>query len=614
MDKNTLTGFLLIGLILVGFYFVSKPSQEQIEYQRKMAEQAQAAQAEQVLETQDTLALEVEDSTAMAARLGVFSAAGEGQERIDTLETDLLRIAFSNKGGVISSVELKEYKDGYLRPLLLFDGKEENLYSLIFSTSNARVLNTADLYFEQLPIQKNDTAQIVTYRLNAGEASYMDFVYTVPNDNYMLRFDVRTVGMHDVFSSNMTAFELQWNGKVRQQEKGRDFESRYSGLYFKYLADDVDNLSESGAETKEVPTKLKWVSFKDQFFSTILIADESFSSAKLQTEAYKSGQYLKSCSADMYVPYDGNGAGFRFYFGPNHFKTLNSYDKHLKKDEKLDLQRLIPLGWTIFRWVNRWLVIPMFNWFGSFISNMGIIILLMTIVIKILIFPLTYKSYMSTAKMRVLKPEIEKINEKYPADKMQERQRATMELYSRAGVNPMGGCLPMLLQMPVLIALFSFFPSAIELRQQSFLWADDLSTYDSIYDLPFNIPFYGDHISLFCLLMTITNIIYTKWNMEASNTGGQQMPGMKLMMYLMPIMFLFFFNSYASGLSYYYFISLLITIIQTYAIKASVNEEALLKQLNENKKKPQKKSGFMARLEKMQKEQLEAQRKAAKRR
>ncbi len=617
MDKNTLTGFLLIGLIFVAFYFISRPTPEQIEYQKQVAEQkALAAQAEQQeKEAQDTLPIVVEDSTALVARLGNFANAGVGEEKTEIVETDLLKIAFSNKGAMVTSVELKKYKeskDSLLRPLMLFDGKEENAYSFVFATNSSRVLSTADLFFEQLPIEKNDSTQIVTYRLTVDEESYMDFVYTLPNDDYMVRFDIKTKGMNDVFAPTMSSFELQWDGKVRQQEKGRDFESRYSGVYFKYFADDVDNLSESSAETKDIPTKLKWVSFKDQYFSTILIADESFSSAKLSTEAYKEGNYLKNCSANMYVPYDGEKVGFRFYFGPNHFKTLNDYDKNLPDEEKLDLQRLIPLGWSLFRWVNRWMVIPMFNWFGSFISSFGIIILLMTIVIKTLLFPLMYKSYMSTAKMRVLRPEIEKINEKIPQEKMQERQKATMELYSRAGVNPMGGCIPMLLQMPILIAMFSFFPAAIELRQQSFLWADDLSAYDSICDLPFNIPFYGSHISLFCLLMTITNIIYTKWNMEASNTGGQQMPGMKFIMYFMPIMFLFFFNSYASGLSYYYFISLLITIIQTYIFRLCIDEEALLKQLNENKKKPQKKSGWMARLEKMQREQLEAQRKARK--
>ncbi|HQJ89826.1 MAG TPA: membrane protein insertase YidC, partial [Paludibacteraceae bacterium] len=279
----------------------------------------------------------------------------------------------------------------------------------------------------------------------------------------------------------------------------------------------------------------------------------------------------------------------------------------LSGDDKLQLKRLVPLGWFVFRWVNQILTIPLFNFFGSFISSFGIIILLLTLVVKSILFPLTYKSYLSSAKMRVLKPEVEKINESIPADKPTERQQATMEMYRKAGVNPMGGCIPMFLQMPMLIALFYFFPTAIELRQQSFLWADDLSSYDSIFPLPFSIPFYGDHVSLFCLLMTVTNIIYTKVNMSMTDTGSQQMPMMKYMMYLMPVFFLFIFNDYASGLSYYYFISLLITIIQTFAIRRFVDEDKLLQKIHENRKKPQKKSSWMQRLEDLQKQAQEQQ-------
>jgi YidC/Oxa1 family membrane protein insertase len=377
------------------------------------------------------------------------------------------------------------------------------------------------------------------------------------------------------------------------------------------MGEDVEGMSETSNESESITDNLKWVAFKDQFFSSVLIADKNIKSAKLNSElAPENSKYLKHYTAEMKIPFNTKASekiSFRYFYGPNWYKLLKSYDQDLSGDDKLQLKRLVPLGWFVFRWVNQILTIPLFNFFGSFISSFGIIILLLTLVVKSILFPLTYKSYLSSAKMRVLKPEVEKINESIPADKPTERQQATMEMYRKAGVNPMGGCIPMFLQMPMLIALFYFFPTAIELRQQSFLWADDLSSYDSIFPLPFSIPFYGDHVSLFCLLMTVTNIIYTKVNMSMTDTGSQQMPMMKYMMYLMPVFFLFIFNDYASGLSYYYFISLLITIIQTFAIRRFVDEDKLLQKIHENRKKPQKKSSWMQRLEDLQKQAQEQQ-------
>ncbi|MDR0872498.1 MAG: membrane protein insertase YidC [Prevotellaceae bacterium] len=613
MDKNTLTAFALIGLLFVGFYWLNKPTEEQrkLAEQQRIEAQAAAEMQQQTVVQPDALTL---DTAKIAAdregKFGVFAQASLGENKTETVETDLLKIDFSNKGGKISAVELKKYRTHDSLPLVLFSGEEENDYGFYININN-RSINTSDLFFEALPLVKNDTAQIITMRLAVNENSHLDFVYTIPNDNYMLKFDIVSAGMQDI-----RGLEMFWHGKVRQQEKGRDFEGRYSGLYYKFWGKEVENLSESKPDSKKIETGLKWIAFKDQFFSSILIADDKFSSPNLESNILND-KYLKEYSVSkMTVPFktqDGDKTGFRFYFGPNHFKTLNDYDKGLNSDQQLDLQKLVPLGWTLFRWINRVLVIPMFNFFGGFGWNFGIVILLMTIVIKLLLFPLTYKSYMSSAKMRVLKPEIEKINERIPANKPQDRQKATMELYGKVGVSPMGGCLPMLLQMPILIAMFSFFPAAIELRQQSFLWAPDLSTYDSILNLPFNIPFYGAHVSLFCLLMSIVNVIYTHINMATQDMGNQQIPGMKYIMYLMPVMFLFFFNSYASGLSYYYLISTLITIGQTYAIRATVDEDKLLAQLNENRKKPAKKKGFLARLEEAQRKQLEAQKKGKKR-
>ena len=419
--------------------------------------------------------------------------------------------------------------------------------------------------------------------------------------------------MNGVLAPSTTALDLSWEQKVIQQEKGRKFEDRYATVYYKLMADDVEYLSETQNDNKQVSNCVKWIAYKDMFFSSILIAGkEGFESTTLDSKMLpKDSPFLKEYKTTTSIPFDlkGNEAtDLRFYFGPNQFSLLQSFDKGVEKADQLDLEKIVPLGWGIFRWVNQYFVIPLFNFLGKYISSYGLLIFLLTVIVKVILFPLTRKSYLSSAKMRVLRPQVEEINAKYPGqDQAMERQRATMELYSRAGASPMSGCLPMLLQMPILIALFMFFPSAIELRHQSFLWAHDLSTYDAIVSWNTHIPlissYFGNHISLFCLLMTVVNIIYTKFNMEQTNTGQQQMPGMKAMMYLMPLMMLVFFNEYASGLTYYYFISTLITILQTMIFRYTIDEEKLLAKLEANKKKPMKKSSFLKRLEEVQKAQ-----------
>jgi len=379
-------------------------------------------------------------------------------------------------------------------------------------------------------------------------------------------------------------------------EKGIDFERHNTTVYYKFHQDEVDYLSETSSDRKDLRTKIEWVAFKQQFFSSVIKSNDLFINGIVQTNIdYATDKILKELSAEMTIPYDNKEKetkSFTFYFGPNHYQTL-------KKQEIADLSRIVPLGWGIFGWINRFFVIPVFNFLDNYIGNYGLIILLLTVFIKLILLPLTYKSYISTAKMKVLKPQIDEIQAKIPKDKAIERQQAVMALYKKVGVNPMGGCLPMLLQMPILFAMFRFFPASIELRQKSFLWADDLSSYDNILDLPFNIPFYGSHVSLFCLLMTVSTIIYT-W--QQSQTQTTTMPGMKTMMYMMPFMFLFFFNSYASGLSYYYFVANLFTFGQMYLFRKIVDEKALLAKLNENKKKPVKKSSFQAKLEQMAKQ------------
>ena len=396
-----------------------------------------------------------------------------------------------------------------------------------------------------------------------------------------------------------------------RNELGRTFEERNSAIYYQYLGEGVDDLDANSDDSESLNGRVRWVAFKNQFFSSVIIARNAFNSAELNSVNLKTENYLKDMTMAATLPYtvaDGTAASFDWYFGPNDYPILSSLDDELGYDDGLSLTRLIPLGWGLFRWINTIIVIPVFTFLGSFISNYGIIILLLTIFIKLIIFPFTFKSFKSQAKMRVLAPEIKEINEKYPnQEDALKRQQETMALYSRAGASPFSGCLPMLLQMPVLIAMFSFFPSAIELRGQSFLWAHDLSAPDAIFTLPFSIPFYGNHVSLFCLMMTVVNIIYMKVSMQNQPTS-QGMPGMQMMMYIMPVMFLFIFNDYASGLSYYYFLSLLITIVQTWIFRRVIDEKKVREQLLANARKPRKKSGWMARLEEASRQAQAAQR------
>lgn len=634
MDKNTILGFLLIGVVLFAFSWLNQPSTEQLEAQRRYndsiarIELAHQQELQQKVNKEATAeeALDALPDSVRVARLqnsfGVFAEAMVGTEDVTVLENDKVEIRLNNKGGRVSYARLKEYDNYEGKPLILFD-TDDSKFNFTLVTASNRVLNTSELFFT--PVKGNDP-NVVTMRLNTGEGSYLDFTYTLKPDDYMLQFSIKGTGLNGVLAPSTTSLDLMWEQELMQQEKGRSFENRYAELNYKLMSDDVKTLSATGDVNKQVSERVKWIGYKDMYFSTVLIAgNEGFEATTLDSKEYKSGLYLKNYKTTTSVPFDLHGreaTNLRFYFGPNLFPLLKSYDDGVATADQLDLEKLVPLGWGIFRWVNQYFVIPLFDFLGHYIHSYGLLIFLLTVIVKLILFPLTYKSYISSAKMRVLRPQVEEINAKYPGqDKAVERQKATMDLYSRAGASPMSGCLPMLLQMPVLIALFMFFPSAIELRHQSFLWAHDLSTYDAIISWNTEIPlistYFGNHISLFCLLMTITNIIYTKFNMEMTNTGQQQMPGMKAMMYMMPLMFLFMFNQYASGLTYYYFISTLMTIVQTLIFRYTINEDKLLAKLEANKKKPHKKSGFMKRLEdaqKVQQEQLRKQEEAKKKR
>jgi YidC/Oxa1 family membrane protein insertase len=605
MDRNSITGIILITLILGFFWWMNKPTEEQlrqIERQRDSLKQVELAklEAEQAKETQqaekkDTVVVpQVKDTTVLhdelVQRYGLFAEAAEGENEFITLENKELKVTFSTKGGRIYSVELKNYKTHDKKPLILFNG-DQNRFGFTFTYHN-RVFHTNDLYFK--PEQNgNDKIDFV---INAGNEGSLTFRYELPQDGYMVGYSIISKDLDKVITTRRGGIEMEWKVEVPAQEKSPSFERRYAGVYYKYYQDEVDHVNAKNT-TEDLVTKLRWIAYKDQFFSSAFIADEFFQNGAIKVEAPENDEERVIMNAASYlsIPFEGTKtSNFKFYFGPNDFKVLKAY-----KD--IELQKLVYLGWGFLRYINLG-VIEIFHFLEKYISNYGIIILLLTIFIKLLLFPLTYKSYMSTAKMRVLKPQVDAIYEKIPKEKAMERQQAVMALYRKAGVNQLGGCLPMVLQMPILFAMFQFFPASIELRQQSFLWAKDLSSYDSIWDFGFNIPFYGDHVSLFVLLMTATNIVYTYINQQMTQSS-QQMPGMKGMMYMMPVMFMFFFNYYAARLSYYYFISTLITIGQTLLIRGFVDEDALLAKLEANKKKPKKKSKFQQRLEEMQKQQ-----------
>jgi len=635
MDKNTVIGFVLIAVVIIGFGLLNRPSDEDIERQKQQRindsiEYAQTLQREKEKLTTDTTAdkkeanvvddffaepVQQQDSTSLAMdSLGEASRQQEGQ--LITLENNKLKLVFSTKGGQMVSAQLKEFQSYNIEEkkntdsLYLFNN--DGGFSLLLTNRQNKVLHTSDLIFTPV---KTDGDNSLIMRFAYSDNQYIDFVYKLADDDYMMKYDINMVGMQSMLNREKAdVFEMQWRQKLRRHEKSVKNEQRYSHLCYKYVGGDVKELSADKNEQVEVKEPAKWIAFKNQFFAPIFIADEKIDIALLDSkvlQADENSEYLKSFEATMYVPaeVDMNAgtmkAGFAYYMGPMSFSLLQNYDSHIDDATKqLDLDKLVPLGWTLFRWINQYFVIPVFNLLKDTGLSMGIVILLLTVIVKLIISPLTYKSFMSSAKMRVLKPQVEEISAKFPKqEQAMEKQQATMALYNKAGVNPMSGCIPLLLQMPILIALFSFFPNAIELRQQSFLWATDLSTYDAIIEWKNHIPLIGTHLSLFCILMTVTNVVYTKFNMEMTNTGQQQMPGMKWMMYLMPVVFLFLLNDYPSGLTYYYFLSLLITILLTIGFRFMIDEDKVLAKLEANKAKPKKKSGFMARLEEAQRVQ-----------
>lgn len=638
MDKNTIAGLILIFIILFTASYFNKPSEKEIEKLKlkndsiAMAEIARASlSAKQVELTSIKPNISNLDSATVQNELtnlyGVFSVAAKGEEKFITLENNLMKVKLTNKGGKIFSVELKDYKRYNGKPLILFDG-EENHFGLNFFSQNKSI--QTDKFFFQPSVAENlvtvngtkvpkgkegrekfnkdlpGDSKSVSMLLDAGNNVSVEYIYTLRHNSYLVDFNIKTSGLKKVAGANSEYVNFLWTINMPRQEKMSKFgENNQSTIFYKFDKDVVDKLDLTKSASKSLSTKVKWVGFKQQFFSSVLIADQAFQNAQIShIKKDTDTSFVADMTADLSIPLDVKGnENFpaKFFFGPNQYNTLNQFD--------LGMEEQLALGWTVIGWVNKWIVIPAFDFLRRYIGNFGLIILLLTIYIKLLTLIFTYKSYISQAKMRLLKPEIEEIQKKFGEDKKLESQQAVMAFYKKAGVNPMGGCLPMLLQMPILIAMFYFFPISIELRQQSFLWATDLSSFDSIAKLPFEIPFYGNHVSLFCLLMTVTNIFYVKYNNEMTGAGTQQMPGMKTMMYLMPVMFLFIFNSYASGLSLYYFLSLLLTFVQMYIFKKLINEDKIHAQLKAKQKIPVTKSKFQTRLEEMAKQKAIADKK-----
>lgn len=624
MDKNTITGLLLIGAILIGYSLWMKPTAEQQAAAERAQDSIATVQAEEALKVEqenasfrakedstatpqhnavDSIEMALRDSLARITRkkeFGSFAAAAEGEEQFHVLENDFVRLTLSNKGAAPVSAELIEYVTYDTMPLFLFD-KETSSFNFSFWINNAQELNSTDLYFEA--VADSMSANKAVYRIyGEAEDQYLELTYKLPQgESYMVDASIQVVNMDPLLRASEDQFEINWAVQAPVHERSRKAEQDVTTIYYKYMDGESDYISATSFEEEDLEASTHWISFKQQFFSAALIAPQGFSkdNAQIETIELDDQNYTQGFRAQLTMEFANErdpSFPIQFYLGPNHYQTLANLE--------LGLEDQIELGWTIFGWVNRWLVIPVFNFLDEHTSlGYGAIILLLTLLIKMLLFPLTWKNYVSSARMKALKPEIDAINEKMKDKDAVAKQQATMTLYRQAGVNPMAGCIPMVLQMPILYAMFRFFPASIELRQESFLWAKDLSTYDSIYQLPFEIPMYGDHISLFTVLMAISTFFYSKYNMDMAGGGNAQMPQMKMMIYLMPVMLLVFFNSYSSGLSYYYFTANVMSMAQQFIIKKwFIDEDAIRAKIQANKKKPKKTSGFQARLEKMAKE------------
>ena len=619
MDKNTIIGFVLIAALLIGFSWYTKPSEEEIAQQRKQNSITAIAKqkAEQQLETekqtaQANAALANQDTTK------TFYKALNGKAQNVVLKNSKLELTLNTKGGVVEKAVIKGFKDNEGRKdLTLFDSQNQSLKFMLAGKETNII--TTDLYF----IPSNVTDSTVTMTADAGNGKSLVMDYKLGKD-YMLHFSMKANGLSGMFAPNYDKIDIEWTDRCRQQEKGFTFENQHSSLTYHLTDGGTDNLSETSEKVdKKIEDVIDWVAFKNQFFSAVMIAKDDLGANSLMTSIpqEKGSGYLKHYAAKMKTSFDPTGKNpteLEFYFGPNDFNLLRKVEKQSTFDKELELQRLVYLGWPLFRIINRWFTLYVFDWLTAMNINMGFVLILITLLLKLITYPLVKKSYMSSAKMRVLKPKIEEATKQYnkPEDQMQ-KQQAMMALYSKYGVSPLSGCLPMLIQMPIWIAMFNFVPNAIQLRGESFLWISDLSTYDPIIEWNKNIWLIGDHLSLTCILFCAANVLYSVLTMRQQKdqmigAQAEQMKMMRWMTYLMPVFFFFMFNDYSAGLNFYYFISLFFSAAIMWTLRKTTNDEKLLSILEaryqENKNNPQKMSGFAARLEAMQKQAEELKR------
>ena len=619
MNKNTLIGFVLIAIVLIVF---SMWGQKQAAEQQAAAEAAAAQARENKAENEapkdsvDAAMMAAQKLKADSAR--TFFAAMQDQA-LDSvvLKNDKVELTIYNKGGVVKKARVLGYKDRLDNPdVTLFDAKDQALSFAFPANAKNEIINTADLYFTP----SNTTDRTATMTATGADGAKIVISYDL-GDSYLLHFNVRTEGMDQLFAPGHKTMNVLWKDSCRQQEKGYNFENRYASLTYKEAGGGTDNLSEGANDSETTEEALDWVAFKTQFFAAVLIPQKQFEKGAFlnSVQHTKETHYLKSYSADLQTPFNHTEpTAFEMYFGPNDFQILKNIDKQSQFGRDLDLEDLVYLGWWLVRWINRWFTLYVFDGLTALGLGMGIVLILITLLLKGLTFPMVKKSYMSSAKMRVLKPKLEEATKQYdkPEDQMQ-KQQAMMQMYSQYGVSPLGGCLPMLIQMPIWIAMFFFVPNAIQLRGESFLWMDDLSTFDPIITWDKHIWGIGDHLSLTCILFCVSNLLYSYMTMRQQRDQmigqqAQQMKMMQWMMYLMPLMFFFIFNDYSSGLNFYYFISLLFSAIIMWTLRKTTDDAKLLAQLEanyrENKNNPKKQSGLAARLEAMQKQQAEMQR------
>ena len=625
MDKRSIFAYILIGLVLITYFNFSQPSAEQIQAQKELAE---ATRREELRKDSIIKADEAKFLSQIDDNSSLFYNVLKGENKNVTIQNEKIKVDISTYGGRIASVSLKDYEDQNGGNVVIFDSKDKinvteankdlngsNTINFFFKSNLAdRNINTNELFFT--PVNATDSSVVMRLDFKKG-GRYIDFEYSLLGNSQMVNLNVTAHNMNDIISGNEA--NITWKQFIRQLEPGYEFEQRFSSATYKPVDDDSDYLSQMADKSEKIEEPLKWLAYKNQFFSSIMIAGESFTDADIKSETIQKGKgLLKRCTSTMKTPFDPTGAEptkLQFYFGPNKFDVLKESNALVINNEKdPDLQEIIYFGWPIVRWINRFFVMPLFDLLSGFGLNMGLVLILLTLIVKAVVYPFTKKSYISSAKMRALKPYIDEINAKYTKkEDALKKQQETMALYQKFGASPMGGCLPMLIQMPIFIALYNFVPNAIALRQQSFLWAHDLSSFDSLISWDTYIWPIGDHVSIFCLLFCLTQIINTYYTskMQPSMGGSpemeQQQKMMRWMMYIMPVMFFFIFNEYSSGLNFYYFVSTLVSVFMFIYLRRVIKEDELLKKMEayaeSNKNNPAKQANMMARFEALQEQQ-----------